>query len=160
MSRPAFRRPPSTPRRRLDFFRAIALATLLIGVVAQDSGQAAEDPPDALPYSLSYTVTGDYAVGGVDLLPSPQTNGFQTATIHMGTTADNTVPANAEILAAFLYWETLADSEDQLTGVKFRGTPVTFVRTEQQKLDGVFGRFGRAAHRQAVAENAATMSPK
>ena len=138
MSRPAFRRSPSTPRRRVNLNRGIALAALLIGVVAQDFGKAADAPPDALPYSLSYTVTGDYAVGGVDLLPSPHTDGFQTATLHMGTTEDNTVPANAEILAAFLYWETLADSEDQLAGVKFRGTPVTFVRTVSQGLDGVF----------------------
>jgi hypothetical protein len=138
MSRLAFRRSPSTTRRNLTLSRGLALVALLIGVVAQESGKAADDLSDALPYSLSYTVTGDYAVGSVDLLPSPHTDGFQTGTIHMGTATDRIVPKNAEILAAFLYWETLAETPDDLGGVLFRGTPVSFVRTLSQELTGVF----------------------
>ena len=127
------RRSTTTPRRGSTLSRGIAIVALLLGVVAQDSGRAADDLSDALPYSLSYTVTGDYAVGSVDLLPSPQANGFQTGTIPMSG-----VPKNAEILAAFLYWETLAETEDELAGVLFRGTPVSFVRTVSQQLDGVY----------------------
>ena len=48
------------------------------------------------------------------------------------------MPPNAEIVAAFLYWETLADTPDELDGVLFRGEPVTFVRTVSQELTGVF----------------------
>src|SRR5262249_55974255 len=119
------RRPARTPNRARNTPSSstprVLFATIVVmfAVVGQRPSRAA-DTPDALPYSLSYTVTGDYAVGGVDLLPASQTNGFQTATIHMGTSADDTVPANAEILAAFLYWETLANSTDQLAGVEFR----------------------------------------
>src|SRR5262245_13199425 len=107
----------------------LATVVLLVAVASQRPGKAADDLSDALPYSLSYTVTGDYAVGGVDFVPSAAPNGFQTDTIHMGTAATRIVPKNAEILAAFLYWETLASSPDDLQGVLFRGAPVTFVRT-------------------------------
>jgi hypothetical protein len=89
---PSARRSPTMPRRRSMTGRALALVALLIGVVAQDSGRAADDLTDALPYSLGYTVTGDYAVGGVDFVPSSGGNGFQTATLHMGTPAARVVP--------------------------------------------------------------------
>jgi hypothetical protein len=107
-------------------------------VLTQESGRAADDLTDALPYSLSYTVTGDYAVGSVDLLPAPHTDGFQIGTINMGTSTVGVVPPNAEILAAFLYWETLAETPEGTGGVLFRGTPVSFVRTISQELTGVF----------------------
>ena len=132
------RRSSTTPRRATTLSRSLAILALLLGVLAQESGKAADDLTDALPYSLSYTVTGDYAVGSVDLLPSPNTGGFQTGTIHMGTATERVVPKNAEILAAFLYWETLAETEADLEGVLFRGTPVSFVRTLSQELTGVF----------------------
>src|SRR6185369_525342 len=118
-------RTPSRARRasRLSSSRFLLVAALLTFVVAaQRSGQAA-DVPSALDFSLSYTITGDYAVGGVDLIPAPHGGGFQTDTIHMGTNVPTgrVVPPNAEIVAAFLYWETLADTPDQLEGVQFRG---------------------------------------
>jgi hypothetical protein len=108
-------------------------------VITQGVGKAADDPDDALPYSLSYTVTGDYATGFVDFLPSPHTGGFQTDTIRMSG-----VPKNAEILAAFLYWETVDETRDDAhlsevySGVLFRGSPVSFVRAIPQKLEGVY----------------------
>ena len=118
----------------------VLLATLLliVAVASQRTGRAADDLTDALPYSLSYTVTGDYAVGSVDLLPSPHTDGFQTGTIDIGSDTARVVPQNAEILAAFLYWETLAETPADLEGVLFRGTPVSFVRTVSQELTGVY----------------------
>jgi len=77
---------------------------------------------DALRYSKSFTVTGDYAVGGVDLREETHIiqNGFSTAPISMGG-----VPANADILAAYLFWETVTTGSDawetEAAGVKFRG---------------------------------------
>ena len=56
----------------------------------------------------------------------------------MGTATTRVVPPNAEIVAAFLYWETLANTVDELDGVLFRGEPVTFVRTVSKELTGVF----------------------
>jgi hypothetical protein len=125
-------------RRATDVSRVLAVVALLTTVIGQNAGRALGDPADALPYSLSYTVTGDFAIGGVDLLPQSHANGFQTGTINMGTAATRVVPKNAEILAAFLYWETLADTPEDLGGVRFRGQPVSFVRTLEQELTGVF----------------------
>ena len=67
----------------------LASIILMFAVIGQRPGRAAVST-DALPYSLSYSVTGDYVVGGVDFIPAPSTDGFQTATIHMGTAAENT----------------------------------------------------------------------
>src|SRR5687768_849764 len=105
----------SSPSTSRVLFVAIVL---MLAVVGQRSGRAAGDPDDALPFSLSYTVTGNYAVGSVDLLPSSQTEGFQTGTIRIGTGAEagRVVPRNAEILAAFLYWETLSETVEGTAG--------------------------------------------
>ena len=81
----------------------------------------------------------------------------------MGTRGRAGVPKNAEILAAFLYWETLAETRRRARRRAFRGTPVTFVRTVAQPLDGVFAPCWsqqrqhalRHARRRAVAAAAA-----
>ena len=46
------------------------------------------------------------------------------------------VPANADILAAFLYWETISTQISQVDGAKFRGNPVTVVKATSTRLDG------------------------
>ena len=84
----------------------------------------------ALPFSGSYSITGNYAVGSVDLAPQHASNGLVTGTVSM-----NGVPANADILAAFLYWETIWTDAAQLSGAKFRGRDVTLVRASEQALD-------------------------
>ena len=129
--------------RLLSVSARIALCALTLAIVFQNSGKAADDllPADALPFSLTYTVTGDFAVASVDLLPEPDNAdgdpGFQTGTIHVGTTTARLVPQNAEILAAFMYWETLAQDPTTLD-VQFRGLPVSLVRVNEQPLTGVF----------------------
>src|SRR6516225_8654614 len=70
-----------TPRRTALF--PIGIAVLF----AQSSGRA--QSPDALPFTTSYSVTGNYVVGGVDLLPQSGAGGAVTATIPMSG-----VPAN------------------------------------------------------------------
>lgn len=96
---------------------AVGIAVLL----AQMSGLAAPSPI-TLPYSNGYLVTGNFVVGSVDLQPQSGGNGFLTSTINM--TGTSAVPENAEILGAFLYWETITSADSQLDGVKFRGLPV------------------------------------
>jgi len=121
----------------------LALVVLSLLAVFQSAGQAALDqlPVNALPYSLSYTVTGNYVVSSVDLTPEPDNQdgdpGYQTATIHIGTSTARAVPQNAEILAAFLYWETLAQNATTLD-VQFRGLPASLVRVQSQEISGVF----------------------
>ena len=118
----------------LQFTRRAAFLTLGVVVfLAQSDGQA--QSPDALPYTTGYTVTGNYVVGGVDLLPQSGAGGGVTGTIPMSG-----VPANADILAAFLYWETIdvSVSPQAASGAKFRGTDITAVRVKSaaQALTG------------------------
>jgi hypothetical protein len=75
--------------------RVPTFSVLFLALFAQ-FGQAS----DALSYSKNYFVTGDYVVGGVGLWEKG-VNGFATGTITI-----KGVPAGADIVAAFLYWET------------------------------------------------------
>src|SRR5688500_7777120 len=75
---------------------------------------------DALPFSKSYTITGNYIAAGVDLDPKNSSNGFANGTIAMSG-----VPANADVLVAFLYWETISTLPSQIAGAQFRGLPLT-----------------------------------
>ena len=84
--------------------------------------QAASDP---LPYSKGFLVTGNYVVGGVDLTPqaNPAVNGLATGTLNISG-----VPAGADIVAAFLYWEeifTPTAGQIPVAGVQFRGVPLS-----------------------------------
>src|SRR5262245_34014988 len=74
----------------------LTLAVLILRVNL--AGQAS---PDALPFAKNYLLTGNYVVGGIDLQPNPANRGSVSGNISIGG-----VPANADILAAFLYWET------------------------------------------------------
>ena len=97
---------------------------------------------DALKFFKNYFVTGDYVAGGVALRGRGVTNAttqgitgttvtsYATGTIHMtGSSAvpgyvANGVPQHADIVAAYLYWETIAGtSVDPLMLAKgtFRG---------------------------------------
>lgn len=93
-----------------------SLAVLFCFVLLPQSALA-QSP---LPHARSYLVTGDYAVGGVDMT-GQGVNGFVTGTIPMSG-----IPANVNILAAFLYWETIASTANPsaAAGVQFRGVPI------------------------------------
>ncbi|HUE90061.1 MAG TPA: Ig-like domain-containing protein [Vicinamibacterales bacterium] len=94
------------------------MAFVCAALLSQTAGQA--QSPDTLTYSRGFLLPGGYVVGGVDLL---RTGG--TGTINFNADGKNTVPADAEIKAAYLYWETVEPEE--LTapgGVEFRGVPV------------------------------------
>ena len=57
---------------------------------------------DALNYTKNYYVTGDVVSGGVGGMRGTGVNGFATRTFDFSG-----VPAGADIVAAFLYWETV-----------------------------------------------------
>src|SRR5688572_8456539 len=117
---------PTSGKRMSWVRRAAALVSLVsVTVFAQSAGMAQQgggSPGDALAYSRGFLITGDYAVGGVDLREETHIiqNGFSTAPISMGG-----VPPNADILAAYLFWETVTTGSDawetDAAGVKFRG---------------------------------------
>ena len=108
--------------------RRLAAPTCLGLLLAQTIGTAVA--PDALPFSKSFLVTGNYVVGGVDLAPQSGGQGFIAGTIPMSG-----VPANADVLAAFLYWETISTASAQVNGAKFRGSPLTAVKTSSMPLN-------------------------
>jgi hypothetical protein len=115
--------------RRFRIRAAFLLAVFLALRFAQSGGQAAV-PTNALPYTTGYLLTGDYALGSVNLVPG--NNNLSTGTIHMSG-----VPDNADIVAAFVYWETIApvgrDPRDIANLVKFRGEPIKSVRVKSKK---------------------------
>ncbi|HEY6506453.1 MAG TPA: hypothetical protein VIY56_00485, partial [Vicinamibacterales bacterium] len=113
--------------------RVFALALAIVGCacVFPTAARAA----DALPWFHTYTVPGNYAVGGVDLVSLSSEGGLRTRKIVMG----NQLPPNAEIIAAFLYWETMWSGADGVLQelrrqVKFRGQAVTAIKSSTQPL--------------------------
>jgi Big-like domain-containing protein len=104
---------------------AVVPTAAVVLLVAQMVGHAAPVPAQSeLHYSKGFLLTGNFAVGGVDLTETanPIVAGFSTGTIQMG----NVVPPNADIVAAYLYWETITFTSDpsQAAGVKFRGMDI------------------------------------
>ena len=97
----------------------VGFAILVLLLFAQTTGQA--EPGDALQYTKGFIVTGNYVVGGADPddAVDPIVDGFSTREIPISG-----VPADADIVAAYLFWETLTLQSDPSTvhGVKFRGT--------------------------------------
>ena len=108
--------------------KSVCLSALcLILLFAQLPGRAHSSSPNALPFFKNYFITGDYRVGSVDL--SGPAGNFATGDIHFNDALGNTVPANADIVAAFLYWEmiTLQHAPPNLAGARFRGQDISAI---------------------------------
>jgi hypothetical protein len=102
--------PPFHPKRSRKFTTAALLAVAIGALVGQTSGQAQWS--ETLPYARGFLITGDYVVGAMN-----------TAT-GAGTIELSGVPADADIVAAYLYWETIHDIEtlpNPAAEVTFRG---------------------------------------
>ncbi|HEX7797525.1 MAG TPA: hypothetical protein VF456_24350, partial [Vicinamibacterales bacterium] len=84
---------------------------------------------NALNFFKNYFVTGDYTVAGVGLRGTG-VNGIATGQIHFG--GASAVPPNADILAAFLYWETVITPNSVIgtSGAKFRGNDLSAIAKE------------------------------
>src|SRR5437879_11178315 len=81
----------------------------------------------ALSFYKNYFVTGDYVVGGVGLRGIGDITGFASGIIKIpdtqypsakvpGAVASGAVPAEADIVAAFLYWQTVEKSRSVFAG--------------------------------------------
>ena len=113
-------------RRARLIFSLILLAVLVPQLQAQTPLQAFKD----------YFVTGDYAVGSVGLRGLGGASGLATGTIRIpdntvGTTGTaqvngGSVPAGADIVAAYLYWQTVESSQAPMAGQKgyFNSFPI------------------------------------
>src|SRR5215831_3240735 len=101
----------SASRALRGFFSVVTLAWL----TSTGAGiHAAPPPPDALDYAKGYLITGNYVASGVDLTEQANpvdVNGMSTGTIHIarctGTVTFNCVPQDADIMSAYLYFETI-----------------------------------------------------
>jgi hypothetical protein len=135
----------SRGKTNLFSVESLLKVAILLGVALLLSAQPAF-ARDALKFFKNYFVTGNYVVGGVGLRGQGVTNAatqattggvstYATGVIHMkgvpGYVA-NRVPQHADIVAAYLYWETLAtpDTNPNLLalgtfrGLKIEGTPI------------------------------------
>jgi hypothetical protein len=116
--------------RRLIYRTAALGLLLLLGLAQTAFAQTGTNP---LNLFQNYFVTGDYVVGGVGLRGTG-VNGFAKGTITIpdpvqasATGAPSPgVPAGADIVAAYLYWES-AEFSGSFAGQKgyFRGYPIT-----------------------------------
>src|SRR5262245_15758714 len=106
------------------------LAVLLSFALLRTSLLGQQGSTDALPFAKSYLLTGNYVVGGIDLQPDPRSGGFVSGNIPISG-----VPANADILAAFLYWETFSTPGAHIVGAKFRDQPIEVVKKTYATLD-------------------------
>ena len=81
-------------------------------------GASTAHAEQSLKFFKNYFLTGDYVAAGVGLRGTG-VNGLATGTI---TIDPNQIPAGAEIVAAYLYWETLGPSSGAaaLTGAQFQ----------------------------------------
>ena len=81
--------------------------------------------PGGLTYFKNYFVTGDYVAAGVGLQHTG-VNGFAKGTI---TIDPAQIPAGAEVVAAYLYWQTISSSgtpdPSALKGAKFKGNDIS-----------------------------------
>jgi hypothetical protein len=119
--------------------RAVVWLPLLLAVSGVFVLKGAAASNESLPFVTSYTVTGGYEVGGVDLAPGAATNGFVAGTIPMSG-----IPANADIVAAFLLWETIyagpAPAVGSVAG-EFRGNDITIEWTSSVSSQDIQAAF-------------------
>jgi hypothetical protein len=119
--------------RRLMRAAAVFAAGMLLALGFAPTGlaQTFATPPTLF---NNYFVTGDYAVGGVGLRGLGDATGYATGTIAIpdpNYSNSTGVPAGADIVGAFLYWQTVESSQTTFAGQQgyFRalvaGTPST-----------------------------------
>jgi hypothetical protein len=106
------------------------LALLLVFGAAQS---ARAQNSNQLTLSNNFFVTGDYVVGGVGLRGLGDGTGFATGTINIPDTGQPnhaSVPAGADIIAAYLYWETVEKSQSAQAGKQgfFNNYPIVGAR--------------------------------
>jgi hypothetical protein len=116
--------------RRILFRLALwtVVAAALLQALGFGQGASAQDTTNPLNLFKNYFVTGDYVVGGVGLR-GLGVNGYATGTIRIPDKMQpnaTTVPAGADVVAAFLYWQTVESSQSAFVGQSgsFNGYPI------------------------------------
>ena len=115
------------------------------GPAAGSTGQAPPPTPNPLSFENNYFVTGDYASAGVTLRGTG-ISGMATGTITIpdsttSPSASQGVPDGADIIDAFLYWETLENTPSPSGGSgTFDNYPITGqqIGSDLPYTDGAF----------------------
>ncbi len=113
----------SSRTRALGIFAA---AIAMVSIMPQRTdAQQATTISDPLPYSRGFLVTGDYTIAGVDFTSqaNPIVNGVST-----GRLTVSGVPDDADIVAAYLYWEEIFTASPGMipsAAVRFRGSAIS-----------------------------------
>jgi hypothetical protein len=102
--------------------RLIAICCLGLSIATQIGD--AQSPPSGLKFFKNYFVTGGSVTGNVDFGSQSGGGGFATGVIPISG-----VPQDADILGAFLYWETIASGAQSstVTGPMFHGFDISTV---------------------------------
>src|SRR5262245_49722716 len=96
--------------------RSVALLALAGVVLFLQRGSFALDNQDPLKQAMGFLITGDYLAAGVNLTGAEPVDpdGLSTGTITINpcsqSVTTNCIPQNADILAAYLYWEVIHDA--------------------------------------------------
>jgi hypothetical protein len=102
--------------RAVEMFTILLAAVFLLIIVSAQAVVAQNPPP--LNIFTNYFVTGDYVVGG--WVEASSANGFATGTISIPDSQNQpraaSVPAGADIVAAYLYWGTVEGSQTLFVG--------------------------------------------
>lgn len=105
------------------FITTTLLASCLIALAAQE----AQAQPGGLKFFKNYLLTGGHFAAGVALKGTGDSNGNATGfiTINEDASGITGVPADADIVAAYLYWETVTTTGGSgATGISFNTIPV------------------------------------
>src|SRR5205814_1187154 len=106
--------------RAVGIFTIVQLAIVFFLVVSSTLPALAEQQPLGNTPFTNYFVTGDYVVGGWMENANLFANGFATGTISIPDSNNqpnaSSVPAGADIVAAYLYWGTVEGSQSLFAG--------------------------------------------
>jgi hypothetical protein len=123
-----------------------AFLTAVVAAVLMHSFLGAQAPPPqatGLTFFKNYFITGDYVVGGVNLRQGGSNGGLSTGVIDLTTLTNADIPDNADVVAAFLYWETVetANSANGADGATLQGnvdpTSLTFDAAGRNDIGGI-----------------------
>jgi len=115
--------------------RVIAVVCVTVSLLVMGP-KAQTQAPDALKFFKNFFLTGDYVVGGVGLRGLGGQNGSPPG-IATGTISITTVPADADIVAAFLYWQVVSKST---LGPNSGAVGATFNNFALSSADGPFSK--------------------
>jgi hypothetical protein len=103
-----------------------ALLVAIAGAALLQTSVRAQPAPQALSFFKNYFVTGDYVVGGVNLRGTGVA-GIASGTIDLSGLTETDIPTGADLVAAFLYWETVetANSGSGAAGATFQGNDIS-----------------------------------